>query len=74
MKKYICDTCESETEILKFDELTRSDIPSRWISIKIAGYYNDSNSDDKQLLRAGNVGEQHFCCKDCFIKYFFKIS
>lgn len=70
MQKFICNTCNHETDYLvKPYTGNNIKIPGQWITIHVDKFYNDRDNEFRKVVHG--QGEYHFCSKQCFIDYFF---
>jgi hypothetical protein len=69
MIKYICDTCQKETDFKKNPEcIQKETVPGQWITVDWH-YYNDRDNEYRKVV-VGN-GLMHFCSQQCLIDYLF---
>lgn len=68
MIKFICDTCNYESDSYKLSKNNNELIPTNWITISNATFHNDKHVT-KGLIYAGGV-TMHFCSTRCFTERF----
>jgi hypothetical protein len=69
MLKFICDTCNYETDSYHRSTNNGEVIPVNWITLSKVTIHNEVVYN-KAISYGGNL-DIHFCSKKCFQNYFF---
>lgn len=69
MKRYFCDQCNKETDLVKKNLSETIEYPKSWITLKEGIIVNDIPNSN---LEYSGGYEINLCSKKCFIDYFFK--